>query len=173
MNGKNQSQAAVAAGYSPKNPDVSGAVAMAQLRRKVPDILIRLGLYPEKVFSDVLVPGLRAKRAEHFSHGGVVIETREFVDHEQRGKYFDRWCKLIGLYGSADEDHDRFVTRPTVNLVITDPAVARAVAERLARSGGDSGLVRMDDTLDEDAGRSGPGSAIQADAAPFLSESDA
>jgi phage terminase small subunit len=58
VKGRNQSQAAIAAGYSPKNPDVSGAIAMAQLRRKVPDILIRMGLYPEKVFKDVLVPGL-------------------------------------------------------------------------------------------------------------------
>jgi phage terminase small subunit len=49
VKGKNPSQAAIAAGYSPKNPDVSGAVAMAQLRRKVPDVLVRMGLYPEKV----------------------------------------------------------------------------------------------------------------------------
>jgi phage terminase small subunit len=35
VKGKNQSQAAIAAGYSPENPDVSGAVAMAQLRRVV------------------------------------------------------------------------------------------------------------------------------------------
>ena len=48
MKGKNQSQAAVAAGYSPKNPDVSGPVAMAQLRRKVPKILVRKGLFQKR-----------------------------------------------------------------------------------------------------------------------------
>jgi phage terminase small subunit len=37
VKGKNQSQAAISAGYSTKNPDVSGAVVMAQLRRKIPD----------------------------------------------------------------------------------------------------------------------------------------
>jgi len=94
VKGKNQSQAAVAAGYSPKNPDVSGAVAMAQLRRKVPEILVRVGLFPEKIFSEVLVPGLRATKTELASFQGVFVDSRELVDHEQRGKYFDRYCRL-------------------------------------------------------------------------------
>ena len=80
---------------------------MKQLSGKVPELLERVGLHPGNVFRKTLVPGLKAKRTEFFAHGGIVIETREVVDHEQRGKYLDRYFKLLGLYGNGyDQDGD-------------------------------------------------------------------
>src|ERR1017187_4963553 len=82
---------------------------------------------------------LKAKKTEFFAQNGVVIETREVVDHEQRGKYFDRYCKLAGLFGDGlDGNSDSIGRSPvTVNLVIADPRVAEAIAHRL--DGGESG----------------------------------
>lgn len=150
-----QRQSALAAGYSPVNPDQSANSVMKQLRRKVPELLERVGLHPEEVFRETLVPGLRAKKIEFFVHNGVVIETREVVDHEQRGKHFDRYCKLAGLYGNGSGGSNDSLGRSpvTVNLVITDPEVAKAIASRLA--GGQSGDEQppLDVSLDEYEGR--------------------
>jgi hypothetical protein len=151
----NQRLSALSAGYSPVNPDQSANCAMKQLRRKVPELLERIGLHPEKVFRETLVAGLKAKRTEFFSQSGVVIETREVIDHEQRGKYLDRYCKLLGLYDNGhDENSDSAGRSPvTVNLVITDTRVAEAIAHRLA--GGQSGDEQpaLDVSLDQYEGR--------------------
>lgn len=147
----NQRLSALSAGYSAANPDQSANCVMKQLRRKVPELLERIGLHLEKVFRETLAPGLKAKKTEFFAHNGVVIETREVVDHEQRGKYLDRYCKLLGLYGNGyDENSDSLGRSPvTVNLVIADPRVAEAIAQRLA--GGQSGDEQpaLDVSLDE------------------------
>jgi hypothetical protein len=158
----NQRHSALSAGYSPVNPDQSANCVMKQLRRKVPELLEHVGLYLEKVFRETLVPGLKAKRTEFFSQNGVVIETREVVDHEQRGKYFDRYCKLAGLFGNGfDGNSDSLGRSPvTVNLVIADSGVAEAIAHRLA--GGQSGdeLPVLDVSLDEYEGRPRSGEPV-------------
>jgi hypothetical protein len=151
----NQRLSARSPGYSPLNPDQSADGVMKQLRRKVPELLERIGLHPEKVFRETLVAGLKAKRTEFFSQSGVVIETREVVDHEQRGKYFDRYCKLLGLFGSGhDENNDSLGRSPvTVNLVITDARVAEAIAQRLAGGPSSDEQPSLDVSLDEYEGR--------------------
>src|SRR5260370_39328821 len=84
----NQRLSARSAGYSAANPDQSASRVMKQLR------------HLEEVLRKSLVPGLKAKKTEFFAQAGIVMETREVVDHEQRGKSFDRFCKLLGLYGN-------------------------------------------------------------------------
>jgi hypothetical protein len=59
-----------------------------------------------------------------------------------------------------DDDQNRFVARPTVNLVIADPSLARSIVDRLSRNSSDDGFVRMDDAMDQNARRSGPGPTI-------------
>jgi hypothetical protein len=158
----NQRVSALSAGYSPVNPDQSANCVMKQLRRKVPELLEHVGLHLERVFRETLVPGLKAKRTEFFDQNGVVIETREVVDHEQRGKYFDRYCKLLGLYGNGhDENSDSPGRSPVaVNLVIADPRVAEAIAHRLA--GGEGGYEQstLDVSLDEYEGRPAAGEPL-------------
>jgi hypothetical protein len=158
----NQRLSALSAGYSPVNPDQSANCVMKQLRRKVPELLEHVGLHLEKVFRETLVPGLKAKRTEFFSQNGVVIETREVVDHEQRGKYFDRYCKLAGLPGNGfdGKSDSRGHSPVTINLVIADPRVADAIARRLA--GGTSGNEQpaLDVSLDEYEGRPGSGEPL-------------
>jgi phage terminase small subunit len=151
----NQRLSALSAGYSPVNPDQSANCVMKQLRRKVPELLERVGLHLEKVFRETLVPGLKAKRTEFFAQNGVVIETREVVDHEQRGKYLDRYCKLLGLHSNGDERNDDSLGRSpvTVNLVITDARVAEAIAHRLTGRQSDNQQPALDVSLDEYEGR--------------------
>jgi hypothetical protein len=124
---------------------------MKQLRRKTPELLEHVGLHQEKIFRETLVPGLRAKKTEFFAQNGIVVETREVVDHEQREKYFDRYCKLLGLYGNeCDGNSDSLRRSPvTVNLVIANQGVAEAITRRLA--GGQSGDEQpaLDVSLDE------------------------
>jgi hypothetical protein len=145
-----QRSAALSAGYSPANPDQSANCVMKQLRRKVPELLEHVGLHVETVFRKTLVPGLKAKKTEFFAQNGVVIETRETVDHEQRGKYLDRYCKLLGLYGNGQEGDNDSVRHPpvTVNLVITDVTVAEAIAQRLAGGQGGDEQPPLDVSLD-------------------------
>jgi hypothetical protein len=151
----NQRLAALSGGYSPTNPDQSANCVMKQLRRKVPELLERVGLHLEDVFRKTLVPGLKAKKTEFFAQNGIVTETREVIDYEQRGKYFDRYCKLAGLFGNgSDRDSDSLGRSPvTVNLVIADARVAEAIARRLA--GGETGDEQppLDVSLDEYEGR--------------------
>jgi hypothetical protein len=154
----NQRLSALSAGYSPANPDQSANRVMKQLRRKAPELLERIGLHQETVLSKTLVPGLKAKKTEFFAHNGIVMDQRELVDHEQRGKYLDLYCKLLGLYGTGqDENSDSLRRSPvTVNLVIADPERAKRIVEALAAGSGDHGQVGVDDQVDEDAGRPGP-----------------
>jgi hypothetical protein len=151
----NQRRSALSAGYSPTNPDQSANCVMKQLRRKVPELLEHVGLHLERVFRETLVPGLRATKTEFFANNGVVIETREVVDHEQRGKYFDRYCKLLGLYGNGyDGNSDSLGRSPvTVNLVIADRRAAEAIAHRLAGGQGGDEQPALDVSLDEYEGR--------------------
>jgi hypothetical protein len=155
----NQRRSALSAGYSPVNPDQSANCVINQLRRKVPELLERIGLHPEKVFRETLVDGLKAKRTEFFSQSGVVIETREVVDHEQRGKYLDRYCKLLGLCGNGRDESGDFAGRSpvTINLVIADSRVAEAIAHRLAGGSSSDEQPALDVSLDQYEGR--PGSA--------------
>jgi hypothetical protein len=151
----NQRQSVLSAGYSPVNPDQSANCVMKQLRRKVPELLEHVGLHLDKVLRETLVPGLKAKKTEFFAQNGIVMETREVVDHEQRGKYFDRYCKLAGLYDNGfDRNSDSLGHSPvTVNLVIADQRIAEAIAHRLAGGQGGDEQPALDVSLDEYEGR--------------------
>jgi hypothetical protein len=151
----NQRQSVLSAGYSPVNPDQSANCVMKQLRRKVPELLEHVGLHLEEVLRETLVPGLKAKKTEFFAQNGIVMEIREVVDHEQRGKYFDRYCKLAGLCGNGIDENSDSLGRSsvTVNLVIADQRVAEAIARRLAGGQGGDEQPALDVSLDEYEGR--------------------
>jgi hypothetical protein len=152
--GKTQTEAAIVAGYSPSHN--SGHQAMNQIRQKAPDLLQEIGLYPKKVMEEILIPGLHAEKVEHFAHQGVVIDSRTVVDHEQRGKYLDRYCKLLGLYANGhDEDGP---PRPTATIVINLGFLGQETAEQVLERArqrigfGDRGQSDVDAPVDENAG---------------------
>jgi hypothetical protein len=72
---------------------------MTQLRRKVPELLENVDFHLEEMFSKVLVPGLKAAKTVFFTHKGIVTDSRKCIDYEQRGQYFDRFWRLLGLFG--------------------------------------------------------------------------
>jgi phage terminase small subunit len=151
----NQSESALAAGSVSAHPEVVGSMLMKKLREKCPEIILRIGLHQERVFKKVLIPGLEAMKTELVSFNGVFTDSKELVDHEQRGKYLDRYCKLLGLYGNGfDGNSDSPGRSPvTVNLVIADPRVAEAIAHRLAGGQGGDEQSALDVSLDEYEGR--------------------
>lgn len=165
----NQSQSAIAAGYSPLNPDVTGSILMRRLREKVPEILERIGLKAEKVFKKVLVPGLNAHRTEFFAHGGVVIDAKNTVDHEQRGKYLDRYCKLLGLYPNSRQHDDARRSESNVSSGVTvELKITPDELKELMRAGfriavsdcGEPLLLTAGDSLVDDSSEAAPNGAI-------------
>jgi hypothetical protein len=154
--GETQSEAALIAGYSPLNPAQSAAVVMRQLHKKVPELFERIGLNVDEIFKKTLIRGLAATKLEHFSHMGIVMEVREVVDHEQRGKYLDRLCKLLRLYPNGYEEDDgpsRRTPTVVVNLGFLEPGAAKQVLENARKRVGlgDRGHPDVDVRLDEDA----------------------
>ncbi len=61
-------QAAVEAGYSPKNPTQSANQALAAIREKAPDVMDRLGLTIPLLIERYLTPLLTANQTKVFAH---------------------------------------------------------------------------------------------------------
>jgi hypothetical protein len=130
---------------------------MRQLHKKVPELFERIGLNVDEVLKKTLIPGLAATKLEHFSHMGVVVEVREVIDHEQRGKYLDRLCKLLRLYPNGYEEDDgtsRRIPSIVLNLGFLEPGAAKQVLENARKrvGFGDSGQPDVDVRMDEDSG---------------------
>jgi hypothetical protein len=75
--GKTLTQAAKNAGYSDKNPAQSGYQALAQLRRRVPELLERHGLGEEVLIEKYLLPLLQAEETKFFPTGITVAVGKE------------------------------------------------------------------------------------------------
>jgi hypothetical protein len=155
--GMNVSEAGREAGYSHAQ---SAHLALKGIRMQMQDIVERMDLPIEKVLKAVLVPGLEAERIEFFTNSGVVMETRKVVDHEQRGKYLDRYCKLLGLYGNGHEsgngDEGVRVPHVSVQVVINRTGGAERTVEVRPSGAADHQQLDLDATTHEDEGRPGP-----------------
>src|SRR5262252_569974 len=79
--GKTPTEAAVAAGYSPKNPSQSVYQAMQGIHLCVPEMLDRAGYSVSAIIEKHLAPKLKAKETKFFAHEGKVISTRQVDDH--------------------------------------------------------------------------------------------
>lgn len=98
--GKPKTEAGLAAGFSPatihnaatniETPDVNDALESA-----MQDVGITIELMARR-----LREGLDAKVVKTASFEGKITDTKNFVDHGQRGAYLDRITKLKGLRGS-------------------------------------------------------------------------
>ena len=141
--GMNVSEASRAAGYAHYQ---SAFKALKGMRLQMYQILERMDLPVEKVLRDVLAPGLYAQKSTE--HGFE-------VDHEQRGKYFDRYFRIIGVIGNGHEEPgDEANSRPIVfNLAFLGPERATAILEAAREPAGsdDRGLVDVDAVRDENA----------------------
>jgi hypothetical protein len=159
--GMNVSEAGRQAGYSYPQ---AAHLALKGIRLQMQDILERMDLPIEKVLRAVLVPGLEAERIEFITFMGAVMETKRVVDHEQRGKYFDRYCKLLGLFANGHDEVGPSRTTPTfvINLGFLGQETAEQVLTRARERArlGNSGQPVLDATPDQDQGRTGPDKPI-------------
>jgi len=79
--GLNISDAGRLAGYGTAQ---SAHRAMDLIRLKTPELLDKIGLPAEKLLKDHFLKALRATETKFFSHQGIVMETREVVNHDIR-----------------------------------------------------------------------------------------
>ena len=110
-------EAAVAAGYSDKNPRQSGFQAMEGLRAKFSDLLDRHGLTDDALIDKYLLPLLSAKTTKHFAHHGKIVSTRSYSDNTTRFNALDATFRLKGAYSPKTEEEAR------INQQFTGPTV--------------------------------------------------
>jgi hypothetical protein len=104
LNGaKTRGEAAIEAGYSPKNPSASANQALESIRMKAPEAMDKLGLTVEHLIKNHLNPLLKAQ------------ETKIFVfedEHAKKGKHTKRVLRV----NLADNTTRRYATRMAFEL---------------------------------------------------------
>jgi hypothetical protein len=128
-----QGEAAITAGYSPKNPDQSAYQALKSIRKN-----------------------LEAREIKFFASEGVVMDEREVAAWGPRMQAL----QLAGNWRGLGRDHEAEGVNTgsagdgiTVRLEFIDTERARVVAATIAARRPGSRLVDMDAPLDADAGR--------------------
>lgn len=115
--GVNPQQAAVAAGYSSKNPAQSAYQALNAISNRFPDLMDRHGLTDSYLIEHGLKPLLKAKRKKHFAHKGMVKSSRSYVDNDTRLTALDIAFRLKGSYAPVKtEAETKYIDRIIVDL---------------------------------------------------------
>jgi hypothetical protein len=97
-NGMTAKAAALAAGYSKKNPRQSGYQALQGLRNKMPAFMEKHGLSEDVLIDKYLLPALEAYETKFFQTGGRITDSRQVVAWTSRVKALDMALKIKGLY---------------------------------------------------------------------------
>jgi len=75
MKTRSLKKAALAAGYSPKNPSQSGAQVIAVIKEKAPEVMNRCGLTLETIIKKYLFPLLEAEETIFAQHEGEFCDS--------------------------------------------------------------------------------------------------
>jgi hypothetical protein len=105
-NGQTQKQAALNAGYSPKNARQSGYQAIKFIRLRAPEAMDQAGLTVPVLIDKYLRPQLKAKETKYFSERGIVTDRRDLPDNGARNAALDMAFKLQGAYPRNGEGED-------------------------------------------------------------------
>jgi hypothetical protein len=149
--GLNVSEAGRAAGYSHAQ---SAHEAVRRMENFIPDVLNRIGCPIEKVLKK-LDAKLDAKESKFFSNGGIVTDSRQVEAHDIQIRAAVEIAKMHRAYPRSRADGDEDGSRPrgpSFTLVITDPAVADRVVEKLAVRRGGRGQPSVDEGAHKDEG---------------------
>jgi hypothetical protein len=95
--GMNVSEAGRVAGYSNAQ---SAHRSLHRIRLQLPDILEKMNVPVEKVIKK-LAAKMEAKETRHFTHQGMVMETRHVAAHAVQLRAAVELAKIMGLYPSA------------------------------------------------------------------------
>lgn len=104
---KTLGQAAIAAGYSPKNPSESANQALKAINKTAPELLAKHGLDDDSLIRNHLVPLLNAEKVSYFPYtrkGKRLLLTRVNADNSIRATALDTTFKVRGLYVKEAEN---------------------------------------------------------------------
>ena len=110
-------QAALIAGYSPKNPSESGQNVLAALREKAPEVMARLGLTMERVIGNHLVPLLHATETKFAQYEG---EFTDFVDLEDNSIRLGATRTALQLLNAFPEKDPVTAAQYGVRAIVVD-----------------------------------------------------
>ncbi len=113
LNGANDTEAALAAGASPKHPGQSGHQLKKAIEEKLPQVYIALGLTRDEFIQRHIARCLEAKETKYFAHEGRVQDEREVIawDVQQRAQHMV--FQLAGDYAEAREN-----SGPSIKVVV-------------------------------------------------------
>ena len=137
VEGKTGHQAALNAGYSPKNPDQSAYQAMKNIGERMREVMDRLGLTDEQLIQKHLVPLLEARETKFFAFRKTVavpatkkrkeavkivqvIDTREVEALGIRVSALDMAFKLRGDYAPRQLEIDPDTPIPVRTIDVSD-----------------------------------------------------
>jgi len=105
--GQTQKQAALNAGYSPKNARQSAHQAIKYIRLRAPEAMDQAGLTMTVLIDKYLRPQLKSKETKFFAQRGIVTDRRDLPDNGARNAALDMAFKLQGAYpkNGDGEDH--------------------------------------------------------------------
>ena len=103
--GATQTEAAVIAGYTTKQPGSAGHQALKGIAQSGAgvDFLDRMGLTDEVLYNKYIFPLLEATETKFFQMEGKVTELREVADNSTRRFMVDLVCRIKGLYKAEAE----------------------------------------------------------------------
>jgi len=117
METRSQTQAAIAAGYSKKNPGQSGHQALQDIKAKAPEIMAALGLTTESVIKNHLIPLLNAKETKFAQKDG---EFTDSVEVELPGIRLGATRTALELLNAFPPKDPILAGQVGVNVVIID-----------------------------------------------------
>lgn len=99
-------EAAIAAGYSDKNPAQSAYQALKPIRPVVLNIIKDAGFPIEDIFKKHLLPKLEAKYTECFAHQGLVMDRVDHEDTHLQTKVALEIARMTGCYAPEKVEVD-------------------------------------------------------------------
>lgn len=122
VKGMSITDAALAAGYSEKNPGQSGYQVLEQVRMKAPELLERHGLSEDKLIEKYLKPALEAEQTEFAKFEGKITDSVDVVAWTPRLAALDMAFNLHGSYAAKKVEGKGFgQTMIQINTMIPRP----------------------------------------------------
>ena len=115
MKASTRREAALIAGYSPKNPDQSANQAFNAILLKAPEAMGQAGLNMLAVIQNHLVPLLHAKEVKLAQHKGKYTDYIEVESLSIRLGATNMAFKLLGAFKGAEESQEK-----TVDCIVVD-----------------------------------------------------
>jgi hypothetical protein len=104
MESRNLAEAAIAAGYSPKNPSESGAQALRVMAPKISEMMDDAGLSVKVLIQKYLAPLLDAKQTKFAIEKGEFTDSVDVEDNSTRKDALDIALRMHGAYAPRDAD---------------------------------------------------------------------